>query len=61
MGVSEMGGPEMLYGKFYLLKPEGEKKVIWKGEVTKAVVFKELLRDSFTEAIKEASFKCVSK
>ena len=60
VGASEMGIPEMLFGKFYLMKTESEKKVVWKGEVTKAVVFKELLRDALTGEIKEASFKSVS-
>ena len=61
LGAGEMAIPEMLFGKFYLMKPEGEKKVIWKGEVTKAIVFKELLRDVLTEGIKEAAFKSVSE
>ena len=62
MGASEMwSNPEMLVGKFYLMKPEGERKVVWKGEVTKAVMFKEILRDALTEEIKEASFKSVSE
>jgi hypothetical protein len=62
MGASTLwGNPEMLFGKLYLMKPEGERKVVWKGEVTKTVMFKELLRDALTEEIKEASFKPVSK
>ena len=61
MGASEMTIPEMLFGKLYLMKPEGSKKVMWKGEVTKVVAFKELLHDTLTEEIKEASFKSVSE
>ena len=62
MGASEIwSNPEMLFGKFYLMKPEGERKMVWKSEVTKAIMFKELLRDALTEEIKEASFKPVSE
>lgn len=59
-GASEVTHPEMLFGKIYLIKSEGEK-IVWMDEITKEVAFKELLRGILVEdIIQEKSFKFVS-